>query len=147
MTGRGRRSLGKRIAILLTLSLLTGLGLCLMMVACAVSHSAWPLLAFCVSCSALVPLLGCGLADRLTGADGGVPDYLQADASEADLDWTDVGWVVFGMLLLSGFACPLVMAQARLVTINVAWITACSAWATEAVVVSAVAFLHRGSSG
>ena len=115
-----------------------------MMAACAISGTAWPFLSFVVSCLALVPLLGCGLADHLTGADGGVPSYLEPDASEAELNWTDVGWVVFGMLLLSGFACPLVMAQARLVSMHVAWLTASSAWATETVVVVAVAFLYRG---
>lgn len=136
-----------RIAILMTLSTLVATSVFSMFLACALSGTGWPFLCFCVSLSALVPLLGCGLGEQLFRDGDSSALYTSGFDQDplAEARWTDLGWVVFGVLLLSGFACPLVMAQGRLISIGVAWATAVSSWATAAFIVISLVFVSRGS--
>lgn len=134
----------KRILILIALAFCASTGIMATMLACFNGETAWPLLSFFVTLSPLVPLLCCGLG---AAAMDDTPSYLRGGGDDDDAEEMQLSLAafLFGAFLLSGFACPLILAQARVVSIHITWISCIGSWSTAVVVAVSAIFIMKGA--
>ena len=118
------------VAVILTVSITLGVGLIFSGAACLTGESALPLVTLGISILATVPLFCCGL---LTTAMDETPAYLNSTSVEED-NCMDLGWFIFGGLLFSAFACPMLFASNRILSMTVSWLSTISVWCTLATV-------------
>jgi len=116
------------VVVIVALAFTLGTGLFLSLVACFMGETGWPMMSLGLNLAAVLILFVGGLAERV--ADD-TPSFLQSTTED---NWYDFGWYVFGVLVFSAFACPLLLAETRIVSMRVSWVSTISSWMTAATV-------------
>jgi hypothetical protein len=132
--------MSREIAVIMALSLFIATGFFLTVFACINGRTPWPFLTLFISAFSLLVFFGCGLA---SSAMDEMPAFL-SDNDASGEECLALGWFVFGSLLTATVALPLLLAWARIVPMNISWISCVGSWSFTATVALVCILMMKG---
>jgi len=118
----------------------TGTSLFGCLASCFAAENAWPMVPLFLNVLACIPLFCCGLMENVAED---IPSYLD-DTTDADKKWMDVGWFIFGVLEMSAFLSPMLLARLNAFSMVITWTSTVSTWLCISVIMIVATLMIRG---